>query len=356
MASKLVVIGDRFQSTRVRVTNQFGTTFDGRTVSATEAVDEAGLRYDVWAHPLPAVLDNGLVIPTHAAAILRGPTKTDPNTISLGVQSDKFRVISNLEIAETIDRAGLLPEWRVSAAGMSAEGSRMFIELENGTVQVANEDLKETLLVTEGKAGGGSLTLAYVNYRIRCTNALDTGLKSAALRLAVSHVGEVKRSLSVGVDIMSALKRTREDILSRFQKMALKRVTEDQVEAILKATWPVSYHGKAEIHRELGEDRFTALPGEHQQLLRSGILDEAADIARQEARRSAARERYWKIGEENPVIAGTAWAAYNAATEVADWREVGPKEIILTSVLFGERKAEKARAFDATWKIVARGA
>ena len=50
-------------------------------------------------------------------------------------------------------------------------------------------------------------------------------------------------------------------------------------------------------------------------------------------------------------LRGTAWAAYNAVTEVADWREGRGAD---ASALFGGRAKEKSRAYEAAMVLVQR--
>jgi hypothetical protein len=48
-------------------------------------------------------------------------------------------------------------------------------------------------------------------------------------------------------------------------------------------------------------------------------------------------------------LRGTVWAAYNAVTEVSDWREGRNAD---ESALFGSRAQEKSRAFNAAYALV----
>ena len=65
------------------------------------------------------------------------------------------------------------------------------------------------------------------------------------------------------------------------------------------------------------------------------------------ALREAARERFESF--EPARLRGTAWAAYNAVTEVAGWREGRGAD---QSALFGGRAAEKSRAYEAAMSLI----
>lgn len=60
-------------------------------------------------------------------------------------------------------------------------------------------------------------------------------------------------------------------------------------------------------------------------------------------------DTYDKICTEFPGIAGTAWAAYNAVTELATWRE-GPQAD--SALMFGIRSQEIQRGYEAAAKLV----
>jgi hypothetical protein len=67
------------------------------------------------------------------------------------------------------------------------------------------------------------------------------------------------------------------------------------------------------------------------------------------ALREAAKERFEAF--DPPRLRGTVWAAYNAVTEVADWREGRNAD---ESALFGGRAKEKSRAYAAAMELIAK--
>lgn len=336
---------------RVNPLHVLGTHFDS-PITCVEAIKEAGMDFRVEAIPHKAEAF-GHVIDTKTVDIFREPKEAGGPPIYLGSQGARFRPIQNVDIAATIDATGLLEQgWKVDSVGYTGEGERMFISLVNGITTVGRDELRDTLLFTEGKAGSGALLGAIVPVRLRCLNQLVNAIKNAGLRLAVSHVGDVGRDFRISADIMASLKRSREQILEYFNRMAMTRIVEKQVEEIFRATWTVYPHDKAKVAASLGEDRLAALPEEHQKSLRKGVMVEATERARMETRVQQALEQYAVINADNPALAGTVWHAYQAATELADWRERTPKEAVEESVMFGRRKEEKLRAFDASMKVV----
>jgi hypothetical protein len=68
-------------------------------------------------------------------------------------------------------------------------------------------------------------------------------------------------------------------------------------------------------------------------------------------RREGAWELYVRLNDEFPAIAGTWWACWNAVVEGSDYRESRDPVSASRSVLYGERAAEKHRAFAKCLKL-----
>lgn len=71
---------------------------------------------------------------------------------------------------------------------------------------------------------------------------------------------------------------------------------------------------------------------------------------RAQALRIGGYEMYEKLCDDFNPVAGTAWAAYNAVTELATWRE-GPQAD--SALMFGVRSQEIQRGYEAAAKLVA---
>jgi hypothetical protein len=75
---------------------------------------------------------------------------------------------------------------------------------------------------------------------------------------------------------------------------------------------------------------------------------------RTKALREAGIKLYGALGQKFPAIGGTVWAAFNAVTELTNWRDAKGQDYKRTdqSVVFGSRADEGMAAYKMAMKVV----
>ena len=345
------LFGDRFFGVREPAWHGLGTVVP-EPIPALEAIDACGLRFNISKQPMAVFLPDGQISTLENKHILvRDKTPDDPIYRTFGIVSDEYEVTQNVDIAEVLDKY-LTSEYPVETAGALAMGETVFFTLKVGMGSVGGEDVDQYFLVTDSRNGGSSLKIAFTPIRVVCQNTLSTGLAAATVKADIVHRQGARKELENYAQLIGQMKKARELVMSSLQRMAEVGIADHEVDEIIKAAYPDPKAPVKVIQKRVLEElgvpldsvdvNFDAVGGRYLSAL------ENAPIFREHC-----RILYEQICDDHPAIAKTPWAAYNAVTEFADWREGGNNpESISKSVLFGYRSSEKSRAFNKAMEFV----
>jgi hypothetical protein len=230
---------------------------------------------------------------------------------------------------------------------MLGQGETLFMTLDAGVTSVAGEEVHDYFAVADGKDGQRTLRVFYTPVRVVCQNTLGAGISDATTMIRLRHTATVEADYRISIEMMAQLKKAREQVKARLEHLAAMTLAEEQVAEILRQTYPQpAAPTMVQVHQDAGDfiEGFDA-----DTRVRLEQLRERHDraVARMRNYREAARELYTRFNDEQPRLARTGWALYNAVVESADWRGKNAPTSVATSALFGERAAEKARCFQA---------
>lgn len=345
------IFGDRFYGFREPAWHSIGKVFYS-PIPAVQAVKECGLDYNVVKLPLSGQVETPmgvtLVNVPDRIMIVREPTQDDPEYRYFGVASSDYGLIQNVEVAESLDR--LTEAWPVETVGALGMGETMFMTLDAGETEVHGELIRQYFLVTDTKDGGTSMKIAFTPVRAECENTLITGLSQATVSAALQHRSSVGADFDFRVDLVQKLQAARATTMKIFEDMARTAISGEDMRWIVEQTYPTPKKPtKVDLVDGVSDDEI---------LLLGDLYDQASKAnetwlyycSRVDVFRSAAVWLFEKISDEYPGIAGTAWAAYNAVVESADYRN--GSDTVPTSTLFGARAQEKRRAFKAATQFI----
>lgn len=348
------IFGDRFFGRTGPAWHELGTT-DPRVTRCVTAVKRAGLDYQVRlaniTAQIPAELGGGSAPITNRMAIMRDPTNDDPEYRFFGFASEDYGIMQNMDIAKAMDM--LTDTWPVETVGALGKGETIFLTLDAGDRKIKGEDIKMFFLVTDTRDGGTAMKIAFTPVRVVCQNTLVAGLKSAVLNVPLEHVAGLSGAFSSRMELVKRLTAAQDATMNAFDAMAKYRLQAGEFEQILDATYPMpSKPKKADLLDEFTTEEDIASIG--------ALYAEATEAqnlwmyyaGRNVVFRDAATELFTKFNNEFPKTAETAWAAYNAVVESADWRKGA--DSVPASSLFGPRANEKKRAFKAAYGLLAK--
>ena len=319
----------------------------GKAVSATSAADvitEAGLDWRVSLHSLRAMhyddIDPELTDFTPVSnkmGVVR--TNTDGSKISLGVVGNKYKVLQNQEVFTSLDTLIDSGEARYCAAGEINDGTRVWMLMEiPKDISIADDKHCGYLMATTGHDGSQSFVVKPLILRMQCINQINLsmfdGRKKNEYTYTLRHTLNTKLSVSEMSALLNLSYQTI-DQYSNFANRAVKtQVMKDTVDKFFKRVWPLPSHIEGLKYSELtdrGERRAWTFAHDNR--------NKAMDI--------------YESSDTQDNIRHTAYGAYQAVVEVADYYSAGGSSRLALRAMTGQSDRIKNKAFNLTSALIA---
>lgn len=326
--------------------HNLGRVFDiNENVTIAEAVDEISAGTSV--HKCKTHYEVGGQLFESGLVSIVG--QTGSTFTEFGSAHPTWAVYQYDEYAQALNK--LSDQYPVMTAAMLSEGRCIFLTLAAGDYMVAGLDhVKEYFLVNLWQVPGRAHYISQTPVRVVCANTLVQGLRASSSTISIPHsvgsISDVEFAVSTIVALDAHKQKTRE----LFDFMAVSRIHMGQARRVFRAAFPqpdkpkqlqfVEDSGLNSLGDRDLEERVDALAARH-----------ADEVDKSNALFEMCIERYHAFNDDHPFLAHTVWAAYQAATEVSDWRK-GRQSGRGRNVLFGERAQEKVRALDASVKLI----
>lgn len=249
---------------------------------------------------------SGLIVPDRDAIVRTNPVNGGIDV--LGVVGNRYQIVQNEEAFAILDAIVDESGAHFETAGSLDGGRRVFMSMKMPQgIQVGGEDAHDVYLIaTDSKDGSSAFTLAVTPVRVVCKNTLTMGLARAKQTWTLRHtsniqgrIQEARESLKLTVGYMDAFQAELTEMLDR-------EVSNATFDSIVKELLPVN-EDSAEGWRERTQAQHAVL------------------------------NTLYRDASTNEFGRGTAYAAYNALTEYADWYMP-----IRGADVDGTRRAERA--------------
>lgn len=281
-------------STRDLAWNTIGENLSDEPMTGAEAIEKGGLAgWNVRHTPLSAAMgdypgamdDWGTAFPQQRGVLATIGGKVTP----LGVVGTKHHIVQNEETTDLLDTIVDDSGANFVAAGHCKGGRQTFVVMKMPKgILIDGVDAHDMYMGCTNYHEGGSLTAWSTVMRLRCTNMLDSSMKGAKSKWRLRHTA------SIGGRVQEAR-----------QSLRLTYAWAGEFEKSLMAMLATPMTS--------GEfDHFVDL------IAPPSESDKAGWVARAEEKRQALRFLF-NEAETNEFGRGTRYAAYNAATEYADW-------------------------------------
>lgn len=334
--------------------HKLGTVSTDPTIRTVKAMELAGLNYNVLKTPLAAHVETEMgvmAVETGKFAIVREPVPADPEYRTLGIVGSQYKPLQNLEIGEMIDRWLDFPVETVGALG---NGEQVFITLKLDTGFVAGEQVEQYFLINDTKDGSSALRIAFTPVRVVCQNTLIAGLSAATSLNWYRHGERLANELDYRFKLLGTLAKLQNETMGSFNRMAEVILEPWQAAEVLTETYPAPKKPRKLHAFDLvdAEGPLASLADEMTQA--QAQFEQCIDF--QQRRRTLAEELFNRFNDEQPELAYTAWALYNAVVECEDYRPGGNREnaeyIAARDSIWGGRAKAKAVAYNAAAKFI----
>lgn len=255
-----------------------------------EIIKAAGLLWTVVSEPL--FLRDGARVEGWVANVRADTRET------LGVVSDEYRVIQNGDAFEFVEQLARSAGAKYHTAGSVRRGRRVFAtaKLPKSLVVVPDDVVDQYLLLVNAHDGTLGFHLRWTPIRVVCNNTLTAALHGhAGYQYTVRHIGDLDARLEEARSALGVAAQYFDAAGQAYRALAAKDLTAGRFEAFLDGFLPLPPVDAPSSEAAVAErDRLILARDRVRVLFEQGA------------------------GTEIPGVRGTAWAAYNAATEWID--------------------------------------
>ncbi|QGH73014.1 MAG: hypothetical protein [Siphoviridae sp. ctCJE6] len=293
--------------------HELGVRLD-RPANSCEAITAAGLAYRVELRDI-YFNDKNKKMNQFQGKVA---TVNCENGEGLGIVGENYRIIQNDEAFDFFDSVVGAGEAFYETAGALGKGERIWILARlPGDIVIKDDPIKKYLVLTNSHDGRSALKMYFTPIRVVCQNTLIISMGDARGGISIRHSGDVRAKVGEAQRILGIAKRQYDDFAG-----------------IVKALMGWEFDSKC---------------------ARSYFCD-VLDI-KDKSDRSTRREnqlgmlhQLWENGRgnNNRQVRHTAWTAYNACTEYADYYRTKHRDPSsrIRSVVFESAAAFKERAYE----------
>jgi len=258
-----------------------GTHLDA-PASATEAIEAAGLNYDVALTSMTTI--DGQPIPDRRA-VVRSDSK-----VVLGVVGKSYQPLQNRQCFGFLDSVVADGRLRYHTAGALGQGERVWMLAKlPDEIRVKNSDdvTEQFLLLSNSHDGSSSLRVFFTPIRVVCANTLGMAeRRSRGSGVSIVHKGDLAAKVAEAQETLGLAKQFYDDLGERINRLANHYPSRRQLDLYYESLYPDRADGQNQRAANIRLRLFD--------LFENGI------------------------GQDMPAIRHTTWAAFNAVTEFVD--------------------------------------
>ena len=281
--------------------------------TSREAIQAAGLDYDVSltkVHTEYETIDNVMA------------TIRVDNGRTLGLVSEKYKIFQNRECFDFFDNVVGDKLAMYEVAGALGKGERVWLlaKLPNNIIVYKDDVVEKYLCLTNSHNGKSALKMYYTPVRVVCQNTLTMSLSDAGDGISIRHSGDLQGNIKEAKRILGLSLNFYEAFEQQAQHLVKYQMTANRLDRYFNTVI-------------FGRDTVVAEDTKGMQ-------------------KKSTLEILFEHGKGNslPGVKGSAWAAYNAVTEMVDYHstirglEADPSNR-LKNIWFGTGAKFKSDAF-----------
>jgi phage/plasmid-like protein (TIGR03299 family) len=160
----------------------------------------------------------------------------------LGDVGDAYQIVQNREAFAFADNLVDSGAAKYETAGSLFGGRRVFLsmELPEGISVPGDEsEIKPYLLITNGHDGGTILQASVTMVRVVCANTWTLALGEAKRTFRIRHTGSIDGKIQAAREALGITFRYTEEFSQIAGRLAMAKVTDRQIDKILRAAFPV---------------------------------------------------------------------------------------------------------------------
>lgn len=204
-------------------------------LTSDEALRIAGLNWEV--DQTPVYTQEGLLIPGYKA------NRRSTDNAILGIVSDRYKIVQNTEAFEFTDAiVGETEDGVVKyeTAGSLCGGKRIWLLAKMPTKNIVGDDVEPYMFFSNSHDGSGAIKIGMTPIRVVCQNTLNMAMNTAKRQWSTKHIGDMQSKLEEAKHCLMMADEYMTNLDIEADKLANKKLYEDQIEEILDEMFPVN--------------------------------------------------------------------------------------------------------------------
>jgi phage/plasmid-like protein (TIGR03299 family) len=275
-------------------------------MTAAEAIELAGLDYQVIKHPNSVVLqkrmrtdegyttlpDSDIILNPDSYSTVRMDTKQ-----VLGTVGNRYTVVQNIEAFDFFTEFAGETAAMFETAGALGKGEQIFIscKLPNTMVIGKNDEVEEYLLLVNSHNGNTPLRVLFTPVRVVCNNTLNQALHGYRMKVVIRHTNNIHDRLKEAHKLLGIHKISMDNRSEIFNLLYNTPVTDKLIQ---------NYINEAVLSS--AELKLVAMN-------RDNVMG-VEEISTKKKNNIVHLEKYMYNGIGQKEILGTAWGIYNGFT------------------------------------------
>lgn len=284
-----------------------------RALTAQEALEEAGLDYEVVKQPI-YLGDNTKIDGKFATC---RTDKTGEDSV-LGVVGDRYTVIQNADMLNFFDPIVGRQEAVYHTAGVLGKGERIWLMAKlPESMRIGNEDIIDKyILLTNSHDGTKSAIVKICTTRVVCENTLNFSLLDEGKQFNIRHTTNYQDKLDQAYKVLGIAQDYFKVVEQQIQQMSMVDFNDKQLMDYVNGLLGITEQ------KEMDEEISTRMINKRAEILELAETGKGADMTR-----------------------GTLWGAVNAVTEFVDHHSTVKNGKYIDSVWFGSGNDLKTKAY-----------
>jgi phage/plasmid-like protein (TIGR03299 family) len=200
-----------------------------RPLTIEDALNDAGLNFDVTKHPNVHRLPDGSEIVSNDSFFT---LRNDVNKV-LGTRLGKdYTVYQNNDALAIVDELLGTGKCSIETAGSLDEGRRVFtcLKLNQPLVIGANDEIKQYILLANSHDGSLSITAMATNVRVVCNNTLSAALSRSkgAASHKIRHTANAQDRVKEAFQIMGLIEQASKTNEAAYNAMKCNKISKEE--------------------------------------------------------------------------------------------------------------------------------
>ena len=217
--------------------NAFGTVDISSATNVKEALAISSLDWEVNSKPI--FDENGKPYPNYRANVRGGDNSL------LGVVSDKYRIVQNLDAFEFVNDLSA-SGFEFESAGSFRNGKSIWVMGHFPKEDILGDEIDNNVVFVNSHDGSCGVKVMMTPVRVVCSNMLNLALKQASRSWATRHTSNIYSKLEEAKYTLGLADKYMKELKEEAERLASIKITDSQLEEIFEKMFPVDLSNDSE--------------------------------------------------------------------------------------------------------------